>query len=407
MEPMSVLMVGTGEYTTGFVHAGASLSDKKVGVVALVLFDMRLRGKIGRISAAGKTGRKNQMIRDHLKRNIGNVYRNVNIHLDLYPADGVDRDVFAYKHAMDRMSPGDAVTIFTPDDTHYEIALYAIRKRLHVLIAKPCVKTLREHQHLIEEAETYNVLVVVEYHKRFDPIYADARERIRTLGDFSFMAAYMSQPKFQLNTFKSWAGKTSDISYYLNSHHIDLHLWAISDRAKPIRVTASASTGVATSPPYECESGTEDTITLMVQWKNTESGNLGTAVYTSSWIAPKAEVHSQQRFFYMGHKGEIRVDQAHRGYEIATDDDGVASINPLFMRYTPDGQGRYAGQGTYGHKSIECWADACIEIKNGRKQPQDFVGVLATIQETVMVTAVLEAGRRSLDDGGKEQVVSS
>ena len=26
----------------------------------------------------------------------------------------------------------------------------------------------------------------------------------------------------------------------------------------------------------------------------------GTAVYTSSWIAPKSDVHSQQRFFYMG-----------------------------------------------------------------------------------------------------------
>lgn len=32
----------------------------------------------------------------------------------------------------------------------------------------------------------------------------------------------MSQPKFQLETFKSWAGIDSDISYYLNSHHIDV-----------------------------------------------------------------------------------------------------------------------------------------------------------------------------------------
>jgi hypothetical protein len=34
----------------------------------------------------------------------------------------------------------------------------------------------------------------------------------------------MSQPKFQLETFKSWAGIDSDISYYLNSHHIDVSL---------------------------------------------------------------------------------------------------------------------------------------------------------------------------------------
>lgn len=62
-------------------------------------------------------------------------------------------------------------------------------------------------------------------------------------------------------------------------------------------------------------------------------------MYTSSWVAPKADVHSQQRFFYMGQKGEINVDQAHRGYTVAKDGDGFRSVNPLFMKYTPsDGE---------------------------------------------------------------------
>lgn len=64
-------------------------------------------------------------------------------------------------------------------------------------------------------------------------------------------------------------------------------------------------------------------------------------MYTSSWVAPKADVHSQQRFFYMGQKGEINVDQAHRGYTVAKDGDGFRSVNPLFMKYTPtDGERR-------------------------------------------------------------------
>lgn len=29
-------------------------------------------------------------------------------------------------------------------------------------------------------------------------------------------------------------------------------------------------------------------------------GSKGTGLYTSSWVAPKSDVHSQQRFFYMG-----------------------------------------------------------------------------------------------------------
>jgi D-galacturonate reductase len=62
----------------------------------------------------------------------------------------------------------------------------------------------------------------------------------------------MSQPKTQLDTFKSWAGVESDISYYLNSHHVDIHCWIVEGKYKPVQVTASASTGIATSPPYNC-----------------------------------------------------------------------------------------------------------------------------------------------------------
>jgi len=46
----------------------------------------------------------------------------------------------------------------------------------------------------------------------------------------------MSQPKTQLQTFKSWAGQASDISYYLNSHHIDFHEWCMDGRALPVRI---------------------------------------------------------------------------------------------------------------------------------------------------------------------------
>jgi len=52
-KPLNVLMVGTGEYTTGFVGGGASGSDKKVGVVGLTMFDLRRRGKVGKLSMVG------------------------------------------------------------------------------------------------------------------------------------------------------------------------------------------------------------------------------------------------------------------------------------------------------------------------------------------------------------------
>jgi hypothetical protein len=78
-----------------------------------------------------------------------------------------------------------------------------------------------------------------------------------------------------------------------------------------------------------CDSKTEDTITLLVDWQNLSDPNQrGTAVYTASWAAPlKAGVHSEQRFHYMAAKGEVRVDQAHRGYSVVEDDVGKLDVS--------------------------------------------------------------------------------
>ena len=393
----SVLMIGTGEYTTGFVHGAASDSDKGAGVVALTMFDLRARGKVNRLGLCGTNGTKIPSILKHMESAIGNVYSGLDLTLQTFPAENVI-DAEAYRSALKDFVPGDCVTIFTPDDTHFEIALAAIEHGLHVLVTKPAVKTLEQHRILCEAAHKHNVLVAVEVHKRWDPMYTDARDKIKELGNFSYMYSYMSQPKHQLETFKSWAGKSSDISYYLNSHHIDFHEWCMGTTARPVSVTATASAGVAkTMHNMDCE----DTITLMVQWEGiqpdgTSNGFQGTAVYTSSWIAPKSDVHSQQRFFYMGQKGEVNIDQAHRGYNLAADGAGYRSVNPLFMKYTPS-DGKFSGQLGYGYRSFEAFVDAVNQIRRGEASVYDFQQSLATLEHTYRTTAILEAGRLSLD----------
>jgi D-galacturonate reductase len=107
----------------------------------------------------------------------------------------------------------------------------------------------------------------------------------------------MSQPKSQLETFKAWAGKDSDISYYLNSHHVDVCESMVRGQGwVPRKVTASAGKGIAED--LGCIKGTEDTITLVVDWEQGESGQRrATGVYTASWTAPqRAGVHSNQYF---------------------------------------------------------------------------------------------------------------
>jgi D-galacturonate reductase len=361
------------------VNGAESTSDKGAGIVALTLFDLRERGVISEIILAGSNGTKFPLVRAHFDQRIATRY-GLDTSFRSFPADD-HKDPEAWKSALSELAPGDAVLIFTPDDLHYEMAHAAASKGFNVLVAKPIVKTTGEHDALIEISREKEVTIAMEVHKRWDPIYSDAREKLRNLGDFSYFSSYMSQPKSQLDSFRAWAGKSSDISYYLNAHHIDFHCWTLEGVAHPVSVIASASTGVATS----LDLPTEDTITLMVDWVN-NSGTKATAIYTSSWIAAKAEVHSQQRFFALHHEGEVRVDQAHRGYDFASDSDGYQSPNPLFFRYTPDAQGRFAGQSSYGYQSI---ADFIL----GKREN------LATIETTRNITAILEAGRRSLVTG--------
>ncbi len=388
---IDVAVIGIGEYVTGISGNTKANSDKSLGVIALSLFDMRDQGLIDEVKLVGRDPNRFDLITEHFEQNLKGTYPTLDTTFSPYPKS--TKSDTAYKKAIDDLEKGSAVLIFTPDDTHFDIAKYALESGMHTLVAKPLVKTSQEHKELQVLAKQNDLLLMLEVHKRFDPIYADARDNIQTFGELSYFNSYMSQPKSQLDTFSSWAGISSDISYYLNSHHVDFLCWAVKDFAKPISVLASASTGVANK---KLDRDVEDTITLTVTWENS-SGSIGTSVHTASWIAPPADVHSQQRFFYMGHNGEINIDQAHRGYTQSTDNSGFKSSNPLFMKYTPR-DGKFAGQESYGYKSIGTFIKSSIVLKEDGSKLEEFNTTLPTIQNTLNVTKILESGRISLDE---------
>ena len=66
-----------------------------------------------------------------------------------------------------------------------------------------------------------------------------------------------------------------------------------------------------------------------------------------------------------------------------------------------DADGFFSGQNGYGYRSIEAFVQATDSVRCGRAEPQDFHGKLATARDTLLVTAILEAGRRSLDEHGR------
>ena len=86
-----------------------------------------------------------ETVRATMREKIGDAYADMDLTMSTYPADDVAFDGEAYKTAIAEMSRGDVVTIFTPDDTHFELTMACVEAGLHVLVAKPAVKTLKDH----------------------------------------------------------------------------------------------------------------------------------------------------------------------------------------------------------------------------------------------------------------------
>jgi D-galacturonate reductase len=69
------------------------------------------------------------------------------------------------------------------------------------------------------------------------------------------------------------------------------------------------------------------------------------------------------------------------------------------MKYTASETGHFDGQRGYGYISIEKFVDAVRSVNAGKSQPADFDRHgLPTIANTVLTTAILHAGRISLDE---------
>ncbi len=69
------------------------------------------------------------------------------------------------------------------------------------------------------------------------------------------------------------------------------------------------------------------------------------------------------------------------------------------MKYSPSDDGHFDGQRGYGYVSIEKFIDAARDVNAGLTKPLEYDGQgLPTIANTVLTTAILNAGRISLDE---------
>lgn len=95
----------------------------------------------------------------------------------------------------------DAVFIATPVSTHYPLVLAALRAGKHVFVEKPLARSIKEAEHLVEEAERRDLRLMVDHIFVYNPAVVKIRELIseNAVGDL----LYYDSVRVNLGLFQS------------------------------------------------------------------------------------------------------------------------------------------------------------------------------------------------------------
>ena len=105
---------------------------------------------------------------------------------------GVEVRTTDYRELLDRKDV-EAVLLAT-SGSHREAALRALQAGKHVLVEKPVGFSLKETEDVARVARRSRSVLMVGYHKRYDPAYRRAREEVRGMRDLRLVEATVLHP---------------------------------------------------------------------------------------------------------------------------------------------------------------------------------------------------------------------
>jgi predicted dehydrogenase len=221
------------------------------------------------------------------------------LHIEKYYSD--------YKEMIAREDL-DFIHICTPNNTHFEIASYAISHNINVILEKPMTVTIEEAEKLVELVEKYHVIAAINFHNWMYPATHFLKEQIKTgkLGDIISVHGSYLQDWLLYDTDYSWrlisseSGNTRAIAD-IGSHWIDLVEYTtglkVSEvmadfstvyktRKKPLSGGDTFSVN-ETSEFTEIPINTEDMSSLLLRFSN---GALGSCFISQMFAGKKNKI---------------------------------------------------------------------------------------------------------------------
>jgi D-galacturonate reductase len=293
------------------------------------------------------------------------------------------------------MPPRNLAVVALPDPLHFEAVMAAIDANLHVLCVKPLVLTVRESREIERAARARNLLVAVEYHKRFDDraLMARARFRAGAFGDFRLGSAILFEKwRYRRSNFQNWFTKEhTDTFTYIGCHYVDLVAFITGLTPAAVSVYAIAD---------RFPNGKEGYLwtDARVLWSNGACLNVQNALgYPDA--GPGSNI---QGLTLWCDQSFLRHSDQYRGLEYCERKDGYSEPSPDYLRLV-----EWPGEGLrpvgYGYRSVEAIVEAAIAVEEGRTTLEaiDAQGLLATPANSRYNERVIEAARQSILDGGR------
>ncbi len=328
-----------------------------------------------------------------------------------------------FREVLAALPPRNVVIVAVPDQLHYDVVMAALQHDQHVCTVKPLV--LRAEQALAIEREAYKrgLIVGVEYHKRFDDRSLLARRRYREgrLGEFRLgTATLLEKWYYRHSNFQNWCTvENSDAFTYIGCHYVDLVHYITG--LMPVSVSLY---GVRDKYP----NGKEGFLwtDARVIWNNGACLNVQNALGFPD-EAPGTNTQGMTLYCAGESNGTlIHHSDQYRGlkYCYTSRDDSPGSTvyaepSTDYFQYIDLGGPGLVPVG-YGYRSVEYIVKAAIRVETESagldadqalaKRQQivkefDVAEVMATPANSSYNELVIEAGRLSIMNGGREAVI--
>ncbi len=288
----------------------------------------------------------------------------------------------------------DGIAIATPDPFHKQPVIYCANNKIHVFVEKPLDVTVEGCIEMIEICKKNNVLLQVDFHKRFDPFHQTIKKDIEQgkIGKIEYGSVHMEDKiVVPRDWFPNWADKSSPV-WFLGVHFFDLMRWFLKSNGK--KVFAKGIKNKLKSLGID----TFDAVIAVVEFKN------GTIIsFELSWILPeKFESIVNQGFKLVGENGIIECDSQDRGTRVCYESTGVMTYNPVFINQVEKfGERFYSG---YGIESIEDFVYNIIYLKEGYKIDDLKNWISAFGEDGLESTKIAVAIHKSIESQKEENI---